>query len=241
MEVVRKNYKEDLKLLIYLGEEYNGERFSIAFSSGQYGVKEYVCTYDGETYTNCEKADDTHVLCMLDSHGLPVGLVSAEITILLPDSQMSDGNYKLHTKGLLEFECEGQKCHLELYKGKSDAIAIPEAAIVIIGNIIKGEKGEKGDPFRYEDFTPEELADLKGERGADGRDGRDGQDGYTPQKGVDYFDGKDGKDGRDGIDGGIIYPKFTLDPHTMHLYIKDGAHRIRVDERGHLRIRINNA
>lgn len=26
-------------------------------------------------------------------------------------------------------------------------------------------KGEKGDPFTYEDFTPEQLEDLKGERG----------------------------------------------------------------------------
>ena len=26
-------------------------------------------------------------------------------------------------------------------------------------------KGEKGDPFRYEDFTPEQLAALKGEKG----------------------------------------------------------------------------
>lgn len=29
--------------------------------------------------------------------------------------------------------------------------------------------GEKGDPFTYEDFTEEQLAELKGEKGADGR------------------------------------------------------------------------
>ena len=49
----------------------------------------------------------------------------------------------------------------------------------------KGEKGDKGDAFTYEDFTPEQLAALKGSNGADGKDG------YTPQKGVDYFTAQD--------------------------------------------------
>lgn len=57
---------------------------------------------------------------------------------------------------------------------------------------LQGEKGEKGDPFTYADFTAEQLEALKGEPG---------KDGYTPQKGVDYFDGVDGKNGRDGVDG----------------------------------------
>ena len=42
-------------------------------------------------------------------------------------------------------------------------------------------KGEKGDSFTYEDFTPEQLQALKG------ADGVDGKDGYTPIKGTDYF------------------------------------------------------
>lgn len=71
-------------------------------------------------------------------------------------------------------------------------------------------QGEKGDAFTFADFTPEQLASLKGEQGLPGRDGTDG---YTPVKNIDYFDGKDGRDGvdgytprkgvdyRDGIDG----------------------------------------
>ena len=38
----------------------------------------------------------------------------------------------------------------------------------------QGEPGPKGDPFRYEDFTPEQLAALKGPKGDKGEDGRDG-------------------------------------------------------------------
>lgn len=52
-------------------------------------------------------------------------------------------------------------------------------------------KGDKGDPFTYEDFTAEQLANLKGKDGADGVDGTNGTDGYTPQKGVDYFTAED--------------------------------------------------
>jgi len=37
-----------------------------------------------------------------------------------------------------------------------------------------GTPGLKGDPFRYEDFTPEQLEALKGPKGDKGEDGRDG-------------------------------------------------------------------
>lgn len=52
-------------------------------------------------------------------------------------------------------------------------------------------KGEKGDSFTYADFTDEQLASLKGKDGTDGKDGTNGKDGYTPQKGVDYFTPED--------------------------------------------------
>ena len=38
----------------------------------------------------------------------------------------------------------------------------------------QGEPGPNGDPFRYEDFTPEQLEALKGPKGDKGEDGRDG-------------------------------------------------------------------
>ena len=38
----------------------------------------------------------------------------------------------------------------------------------------QGAQGPKGDPFRYEDFTPEQLQALKGPKGDKGEDGRDG-------------------------------------------------------------------
>ena len=62
-----------------------------------------------------------------------------------------------------------------------------------------GEKGDKGEPFTYDDFTTEQLASLKGEKGDNGADG------YTPVKGKDYFDGADGKDGYTPIKGVDYY------------------------------------
>ena len=38
----------------------------------------------------------------------------------------------------------------------------------------QGTRGPKGDPFRYEDFTPEQLEALKGPKGDKGEVGRDG-------------------------------------------------------------------
>ena len=68
-----------------------------------------------------------------------------------------------------------------------------------------GEKGDKGDPFTYEDFTPEQLASLKGDKGDKGDNGKDGVDGYTPVKDVDYFDGVNGKSAYQiAVDNGFI-------------------------------------
>lgn len=63
---------------------------------------------------------------------------------------------------------------------------------------LKGEKGEKGDPFRYQDFTAEQLAGL---RGPEGKPGTDGQPGAPGTPGRDGANGKDGTNGRDGADG----------------------------------------
>ena len=85
-------------------------------------------------------------------------------------------------------------------------------------NSLPYKKGPKGDPFTYSDFTPEQLAALKGEKGdtgaqgvqgiqgiqgekgdtgeqgiqgVQGLKGDKGDNGYTPQKGVDYFTEED--------------------------------------------------
>ena len=58
-------------------------------------------------------------------------------------------------------------------------------------------KGEKGDPFRYEDFTEEQLLKLKGERGERGEKGLKGDKGEQGVQGVQGNDGRDGANGKD--------------------------------------------
>ena len=93
----------------------------------------------------------------------------------------------------------------------------------------RGYQGDKGDPFVYEDFTAEQISNLRGativsiERidgtGSAGTtdlykitmsDGTastftvyNGVDGYTPQKGVDYFTDADKQDIIDAVIGNL--------------------------------------
>ena len=70
---------------------------------------------------------------------------------------------------------------------KVDAKYVDNAIASI--ELTPGPKGDKGDAFTYDDFTPEQLVALKGADGKDGVDGKDGQNG------------KDGVDGQNGVDG----------------------------------------
>lgn len=62
---------------------------------------------------------------------------------------------------------------------------------------IKGAPGEPGKPFTYEDFTPEQLAALKGEPG---KDGSMRFEDLTPEQ-IESLKGQDGAPGKDGRDG----------------------------------------
>lgn len=58
-----------------------------------------------------------------------------------------------------------------------------------------GQKGDKGDAFTYADFTQEQLEALRGPQGIQGVPGETGPAGEPGQNGSNGLDGKDGKDG----------------------------------------------
>jgi hypothetical protein len=62
-------------------------------------------------------------------------------------------------------------------------------------------KGEKGDPFRYEDFTTEQLLNLKGEKGAKGDTGEQGPKGEQGPIGLTGPKGDTGERGPQGLAG----------------------------------------
>lgn len=70
--------------------------------------------------------------------------------------------------------------------GQNPHIAIDETenGQNLIFYLPRADKGDKGDPFRYEDFTPAQLAGLKGDPGKDGKDGNKGDKGDKGDTGV---------------------------------------------------------
>ena len=77
---------------------------------------------------------------------------------------------------------------------------------------LKGEQGEKGEPFKYSDFTPEQLEALRGPKGADGT--MTFSDLTEEQKAS--LKGEKGDKGDQGIPGekGDIGRPFTFDMFT---------------------------
>ena len=70
----------------------------------------------------------------------------------------------------------------------------------------RGPKGDKGDAFKYEDFTPEQLESLRGPKGDDGFIKFEE---LTPEQ-KEQLRGPAGKDGKDGKDGkAFTYEDFT--------------------------------
>ena len=88
--------------------------------------------------------------------------------------------------------------------------------------LITGADGEKGEPFTFDDLTPEQIALLTG---ADGMDGKDGKDGAPGKDGKDGAPGPAGKDGKDGITPkfvvGEINSVSTYDPAKIKLVKKE--------------------
>ena len=68
-------------------------------------------------------------------------------------------------------------------------------------NVLKGDKGEKGDAFTYEDFTQEQLAALRGPKGEQGEKGEKGDRGEQGIQGIPGEKGDTGERGPQGPQG----------------------------------------
>ena len=99
-----------------------------------------------------------------------------------------------------------------------------------------GAQGPKGDPFTYDDFTPEQLEALRGPQGIQGPPGQDGEPGVTgpegPQgpKGDPGETGPQGPAGQDGVDGatgpagrGITGVSYSSSTNKWTISYSDGS------------------
>ena len=80
---------------------------------------------------------------------------------------------------------------------------MPDTEWIALGRVVgdTGEKGDTGDAFTYEDFTPEQLANLKGETGDTGPAGPKGDTGEKGDKGDTGEKGDTGNKGETGATG----------------------------------------
>ena len=99
-----------------------------------------------------------------------------------------------------------------------------------------GAQGPKGDPFTYDDFTPEQLEALRGPQGIQGPPGQDGEPGATgPEgppgpKGNPGETGPQGPAGQDGVDGatgpagrGITGVSYSSSTNKWTISYSDGS------------------
>lgn len=85
---------------------------------------------------------------------------------------------------------------------------------------IQGAKGDKGDAFTYSDFTPEQLAALKGEKGDKGDTGAQGIQGAKGDTGAQGPKGDTGPQGPKGDTGPAgVSPEVTIEQI-------EGGHRV---------------
>ena len=149
---------------------------------GAYKAIEYPYTLDGNK------------VCFGDDGSLPVGTWGVEVKVKEP------------TNNRRTFQC----CEVQIVEASNFLGDMPDGQILMPEAVfIQGLKGDKGDAFTYDDFTPEQLAGLVGPVGPAGQDGRDGKDGEP------------------------IYPYFHVDEH-MHLIGEPGTNRISLNEHKHL-------
>ena len=162
------NYKSDFDFIAKLtATNANGESVEVGFpdydfeliiTSGcnGYSTRSFVASSIGGVTKNCFNDNgQLHIVC--DNHKLNVGELFGEFKAYLPNDIYPDGT---------QLNVEPQSLGIELVVGASDTPTTAEIEFVL--PYAKGEKGDKGDPFTYADFTPEQLASLKGDKGDKG-------------------------------------------------------------------------
>lgn len=189
------NYKSDFDFILNL-TDCRGENIGIPqydwearfYTSSQ--TDAFVASYKNGTYTNCFDDDGKlHIVC--DNHGLPSGTLRCEFIAELPNDIYPDGHDRLICP---------EPIGIELVRGKGTCPCDLEVQM-----ILPYIKGDKGDPFTYEDFTPEQLEALKGPKGDKGDRGEQGLQGIQGEEGEKGDAGAQGPQGERGATGASAY------------------------------------
>lgn len=211
-----------------------------------------------------------NVAVFSDDGTLPVGIYAVEIKVLETDRTLRS----FHCK---ELQIVNSSSDLEVGEFQetgtnvvfADAVFVTGRDGVGISSVVVNEddtltvtytngetytspslRGEKGDPFTYADFTPEQLAALKGEKGDEGKsayqvaveNGYEGTkeewlaslEGPQGEQGEQGPQGPQGPQGEQGPSGAFNYPSFHIDDNG-HLIVTGAEEgQFHIDENGHL-------
>jgi hypothetical protein len=204
----------------------------------------YVAEYNGSEFVNCHPSEDGRVIVPFDSPKLGMGVLMVKREFFLNDSDFNDG-----ICNLVSVEPTG----ITLDKGATDDMG--EINIELFPFYQQGETGKsayqewldlgnegtvadflnsmRGEPFTYDDFTPEQLAALKGpkgDKGDKGDRGEQGVQGVQGEKGDQGIQGEKGEKGEQGEKGAegksFTYQDMTeaeKDDLASHIQVLEGS------------------
>ena len=124
------------------------------------------------------------------------------IDVIIPNAIGHGGSMDLsnyYNKGEVDSKVQAVTPDLSSYATKAEVEAKVSTATGQKGD--PGPKGDKGDPFTYSDFTPDQLAALKGPKGDQGPRGLDGAKGDRGETGPQGLQGNVGPQGPHGEPG----------------------------------------
>lgn len=152
----KQNYKSDFKFVMrrYHYTEGVEELAPVPFPTDvdwrlllrtPNSAKSYVVSCRGGVMTNCARTGDGGIMVSMDNHGLATGELRYEFHFELPDPTMRTQT-------------------ADIYKPGSTGIMLTSDATCGCGGIVDVAvlaTMYKGDPFTYNDFTDEQLEDLR--------------------------------------------------------------------------------
>ena len=140
---MRVNYDSDFKIL---ERNVNGnDRAPFKFTYTTDGSTEVIATFDGTTYTNCERMPNGDVLVYVPAKSMPVGEITARREYLLDDPAFPDGiNNHVTTR----------ETGIRVVYGITDDTT---ATTLVFPTY---QQGPKGDPMTWDKMTSEQKEEL---------------------------------------------------------------------------------
>lgn len=145
------NYKSDFDFILRLKDCADPKK-TVPFPDGNFDARfwtsskanAYTASYRDGVYTNCFRTEDGGMHFVFDDHRMGKGTLHWEPHFELPNDIYPDNMQDLYRKAALD---------IELVDGDGDCPTTAELEAML--PYIKGE------PFTYEDFTPEQIAELQ--------------------------------------------------------------------------------